>query len=56
MPDLHEIRHRELAQKDWVSQEIVHAQRKRFYGKLTFIIEKGVIRRMIKEESKEPPM
>ena len=51
MPDAATIREKELAQKARVSQLIVAAQREKFYGKLTIIIENGQIKRALKEES-----
>jgi len=55
MPSRAELRDRELKQKDWVSHLVAEAQNKKWYGKLTLIMEDGVLRRVVKEESIKPP-
>jgi len=55
MPDKAETRDRELKQKDWVSHLIANAQTKKWYGKITIVIERGDIRLVKKEENLKPP-
>lgn len=39
----------------WLRQIFEHADNQNFYGRLTFILEKGRVKRLIKEESLVPP-
>ena len=48
-------KNRDNAQRDWTAQLVVDAQRKKWYGKITVVMEEGVIRRVVKEESIKPP-
>lgn len=42
-------------QKTWAAGIVSSAQKNQFYGKFTIIMEGGIIRRIIKEESIIPP-
>ena len=39
----------------WLDGMIAQAQMRRFYGRLTVMVEDGVIHRVLKEESMIPP-
>ena len=53
--DPNAIRDRLNAQKAWVTALIAEVQNKKWYGKITVIIERGETVRAIKEESILPP-
>ena len=39
----------------WLVGLLAQAQTRRFYGKITIVMEEGQIRRVVKEESLRPP-
>lgn len=39
----------------WACGQVVQASEDRFYGKIIVVMEAGVVKRIIKEESIEPP-
>jgi hypothetical protein len=45
----------EEQQRRWVEQLLSQAQARRFYGRITLILEDGTVRRATKEESLKPP-
>ena len=42
-------------QRTWMLQVLAQAQVRGYYGKLVLIMEDGMLRRVIKEESLKPP-
>jgi hypothetical protein len=42
-------------EKAWLNNIISQIQVKKFYGKITIILEAGEVKRVIKEESLKPP-
>jgi hypothetical protein len=53
--DQEKIRNRKCAQRDFAGSLVTKAQSDRFYGRIVLIMEDGVIRRAIREESIKPP-
>jgi hypothetical protein len=48
-----ELKHE--SDKNWLVGLLSQAQLRRYYGRLILVLEDGVIRRVVKEESLKPP-
>lgn len=53
---LPEQRDKENAQRDWITQLVLAAQRRKFYGKITITFQAGAVRQAVQEESLLPPL
>lgn len=43
------------SERNWVTGLVAQAQSRKFYGRIALVMENGMVRRVLKEESLLPP-